>query len=144
MQPQQPMQGAQPMQGPMGQQQLDPAMVDAILRMQQNTQGRDQVQQQLRMADQMRADAKGQMQGTTAGRMYKAPNALNAVANIGQQFAGAQQQGAAQDAAQRMGAQEAQGSRDWFNAWLKSRGGGGAPGGMMPGQGGGGPGGMAY
>src|SRR4051812_25550014 len=87
-------------QAPGAQQQMpggiDPATMQAILQMNTMKAARDKAGTQMRMADQMRADAKGQLEGSTVGRMYRAPGVGNLLANVAGNAAGAYMQGGAQ------------------------------------------------
>jgi len=105
--------------GPQQQQQLDPALVQQLMQLQAQQAAQSKVAQQRALADAMRQDAGRQLQGRSVGdkdRIYRAPGALNLAANIGQQFAGAYQQGQAQQGADRMGQQNVDAARAYFEA----------------------------
>ncbi len=81
MWPQTPQMGAaqQPQQPAQG---LDPALVQQVMALNQLPQKQAAIDRQRKLADVMRNDAAGQMQGRSAGGIYRAPGALNLVANV--------------------------------------------------------------
>jgi hypothetical protein len=89
--------GPQGMQGMQGQG-MDPAMVKAMLALQQQQPEMEEIARQRKLADMLRQGGKAQLQGVQAGRVYRAPTALNAAASIFSDYAA---QGADRDAAER-------------------------------------------
>lgn len=123
-QPAMPPQGApQAPQGAMQQgDQLDPAMVDAILAMNQQGAKRAGVQRSRMLADQLRADAGQQMQGRQAGRVYQGPGLANLAATV---MAGYKARGLENDADVReknLGTEQQAAMRRYFDALRGQRG----------------------
>lgn len=101
--------------------QLDPNMVNAVLQMTQQKGVRDKAGMQMKMADQMRQDAAGQLQGRQAGRTYIAPNIGNLASSVANSAAGAYMQGKGQGQLDDASAAEAKARKDWFDQWQKNR-----------------------
>jgi hypothetical protein len=117
--PMQPTQ--QPMQPGMAGGQLDPSLVQAILGMQQQQAQRNGMQRQLALAQQLRADASGQLQGQQAGRIYKAPGLANLAAGV---LANYKAKGLVDDVGvreQNMGVQTTDAMRQYFDAMTGRR-----------------------
>lgn len=101
---------------------IDPTTVHAMLQMQQNAPQQAAIDRQRKIADQLRADAAGQMKGIQAGQVYRAPGVMNAVAQLASNWKANQLQNDANLREQNMGVQNTDAMRRYFQA-LTSRGG---------------------
>lgn len=114
--PQQPatgVMGAGPGQRPGGG--IDPSTVQAMMSLRQQQPQMEDIARQRKMADMLRAQGKAQMQGTQAGRAYRAPTALNAAADVFANYVAMDRDRAA--SAQSADLAKAQGdvAQRWFN-----------------------------
>lgn len=116
-------------------QQLDPELVQAILAMQQQVPQQNQMARQLKMADQMRADSKGQLAGKQVGQVYVAPNVSNLAANLMGGYKAGQMDKDVSGKEDAMGRQNSAIMQRYFDA-LRGRGGMGLGMGGMGGMGG--------
>ena len=107
-----PPQGMQP-QTPGG---LDPAMLKQILALQGQDSQRSSLERQYALADQLRADAKKQVQGIQGQRVYTAPGWANALASLGDQFVANREQSAADEKAKTLDAAAQTASQGWVDA----------------------------
>jgi hypothetical protein len=100
---------------------LDPQLIQAILGMRGQPMQMQQQQRQLKLADQMRADAGQQLKGTQAGRVYKAPNALNVGANVLGNFMAARSDNAVKGAEGQMMQADQDAARRYYEAIMQQQ-----------------------
>lgn len=113
-----PMAGAAPpaaAAAPSGQ--LDPALVQQILQMQQLGQQQRGVDRQMKLADAMRADAAGQLdRGRMVGQVYAPPNVANLAASVFGNYMAGKKQSDAELQQQNLGVQRQDAYRKYFDA----------------------------
>lgn len=109
-------QGQQP-----GMSQLDPQLIQAIIGMRGQPMQMQQQQRQLKLADQMRADAGQQLKGTQAGRVYRAPGALNVGANVLGNFMAARSDNAVKGAENQMMQGDQDAARRYYEAIMQQQ-----------------------
>lgn len=138
--PQPPMQAGmqQPMQAPMGAPmggamggggQVSPELVQAILGLQGQGPQQAEIARSRRLADMLRADAGGQMQGIQAGRMYAAPGLANVAASLYGQYKAKRMDDDADTRTRNLSVQSQDAMRRYFEA-MAGRKGAGMP--MLP------------
>jgi hypothetical protein len=107
----------QPMQGAAPSGQLDPALVQHILAMQQLRPQQTAIDRQMKLADAMRADASGQLnRGHMAGQMYVAPNVANLAASVFGNYMAGRKQSDAEQKEQNLGVQRQDAYRRYYDA----------------------------
>lgn len=95
---------------------LSPELVQAILSMQQQGQKQSGVERSRALAQKLRADSAGQLQGRQAGNVYVAPGLLNAAANIYGNYKAGKMEQDADLREQNMGVQSQDALRKYFEA----------------------------
>lgn len=90
---QMPQPQAAPMPGQGGASQMDPRMLEMLIQQQQAALQQPAMQRQFKLAEQLRADQRGGLQGIQAGRRYVGPGIANLAGNIGQSLMAANLQG---------------------------------------------------
>ena len=113
-------------QSPQGNSGISMADAAAITGLNQLGAERGNVERQRKLADMLRTSGQKGMEGQQAGRVYKAPNALNLIGSLAGSFGGAYLDDQARAQAMDIGQREGEGAQRLFGMM---RGGGGAPGG---------------
>lgn len=97
--------------------QLDPALVQQILQMQQLGQQQGVVDRQMKLANAMRADASGQLdRGRMVGQVYAPPNVANLAASVFGNYMAGKKQSDAELQQQNLGVQRQDAYRKYFEA----------------------------
>ena len=114
-------QGMPPSGGPpMGGGQLDPAMIDQVLALQGQGSQRAGLDRQYKLAEALRADAKGQLQGTrvpsSTGGIYVAPNWANGLVSVAGNIMADRKQAAADTAGAGLDAQRQAAAKRYLSA----------------------------
>jgi hypothetical protein len=103
--------------GPPPQQQgIDPATVQAMLALQQQQPEMEAIGRQRKLADMLRQGGKAQLQGVQAGRMYRAPTALNAAASIFSDYAAQDSDRQGDERVKALGGERQEAVRRYFEA----------------------------
>ena len=98
---------------------LDPAVVQAILQLQNEQPEQQRIARQQQLADALRADQRQGLQGIQAGRRYVGPGIANLAGNIGQSFMAAKQAQQADTANKALGTSREAAMRQFFDALTK-------------------------
>jgi hypothetical protein len=105
------------MQGAAPSGQLDPALVQQILSMQQFKPQQNAIDRQMKLADAMRADAAGQLdRGRMVGQVYAPPNVANLAASVMGNYMAGKKQSDAELQQQNLGAQRQDAYRRYYDA----------------------------